>query len=795
MKWIKGLFMGKKKVIRFFVYLMPVVLGCCCINCTNSEISKMEDAWREFRALHPYSYQTVALKHYGDTCVFVMSEPDSWVKESDLEQLFDKYNGQLMLRHQPYGFDGQLTDAVGCAIFDSISFCNFEKELFTLLYKTDYKPYYTDLDHPIKHVYYSKDYNLNYSISPLITESDLNETIIVPSQDGTYSEKTVTELLESDMVSSNEIYFSKDRGFVIWVLNTDTIIQTDLFLQNARRFSLDTDLILGLIPRRDSINKLAIVAREREVPINILPPLRSETMLLLASHTNDKIELSFDSYNKSINDSTLATYISMSYWLENTELGNLMIMTDVLLKSWSENCEVRDYFLDYPIPDSYPFNKGVSNELGYIPHYLWNFYYDGETGCMPLEFNPPQDIMVTGKEREIAFKTRMHFANLNCIDIVRSTQYAALYHLFNGLDVKYSKQNDNWIYTPTWTISNKIWGIGGYSSQKGLSKAVRTAIKGPKIPPTRPVRFNRPINPNIVNAAKYRYPQLEPIFTDRPDLSSLILDNQKFARLLIDRPYLHKSFQAYRDMPEALAKYPELVDELEKYPKLAALLLDYPKLGNVIINHHEIAKMLSEKPRLADILDNTPTIAETLITYPKLADTLIKYPELAEVLVDCRDLAPTLSNHPILAVAMTTEPKLIDALEKYPMMAEQVAIIPNLMDLVIKSNFIESLFRHPHNGLRESLNISSSTDVLRGLDNRVHNVPVSDEDVLTKIQIQKVCDVSAQRINKMIEMRLQIKQELFKKGIKSKEVLWEINNTLRAYIILDQYDEELNQAA
>ena len=103
--------------------------------------------------------------------------------------------------------------------------------------------------------------------------------------------------------------------------------------------------------------------------------------------------------------------------------------------------------------------------------------------------------------------------------------------------------------------------------------------------------------------------------------------------------------------------------------------------------------------------------------------------------------------------------------------------------------------RRERGSLRESLNITSSTNVQRGLDNRFHNVPVSNEDVLSNIQIQKVCDVSAQRINKMIEMRLQIKQELIKKGIKSKEVLWEINNTLRAYIILDQYDEELIQAA
>ena len=789
--------LDKNKVIRLFSYLLSVLLGMCFINCSNYETSKMEETWRDFRALHPYSYQTVALKHYGDTCVFVMSEPDSWVKETDLEKLFDKYDGQLIIRYQPYGYDGQLTDAVGCALLDSIKFNDFEKELFTLLYKTDYKPYYTDLDHPIKHIYYSKDYNLNYTTSPFIIESDLNEVFIVPSKGGTYSEKTVAELLESDMGSSNEIFFSKDRGFVIWVLNTDTIIQTDLFLQNARRFSLDTDLILGSIPQRDSINKLAIVAREREVPINILPPLRSETILQLVSN-NDKLDLSFDSYNKSINDSTLATHISMTYWLENTELGNLMIMTDVLLKSWSENCEVRDYFLDYPIPDSYPFSKGVSNELGYIPHYLWNFYFDGESGCMPLEFNPPQETMVTGEEREIAFKTRMHFANLNCVDLVRATQYAAIYQLFKGLNVNYSIQNDSWICTPTWTVSNKIWGIGGYASQKGLTKAIKTAVKGPKIPhvPIRPIGPPRPTDYHIINRALTNYSDLSYVLKKNPEVSPLLLQYPNLAIVLRERPHLANLIPDYPYLPHALAKYPKIINELDKYPSLSNSLAEYPKLANILEKKPELSKTLSDNPELVAVLVNVPLTADLLLESPELANTLLDYPEVAEVIVRHRELSKVLSKYPVLADALTSTPQLADALVKYPSLAEEMAKFPNIADISTRNpHFLDLLSRRGRGSIRESLNITSSTDVQRGLDNRFHNVPVSDEDVLSHIQIQKVRDVSAQRINKMIEMRLQIKQELIKNGIHTREVLWEKKNTLWTFIIIDQYDKELNQAA
>ena len=124
-------------------------------TCDSVAEQLMEQTWREFRDIHPFGYQTVGLKHRGDTCVFVMSEPNHWVKEETLRQLFEKYHGQMALKYQHFGIDGQLTDAVGCVKLDSGQFQKFEQEAFQLLYRTSYKPYYTDLDHPAPHVYFS----------------------------------------------------------------------------------------------------------------------------------------------------------------------------------------------------------------------------------------------------------------------------------------------------------------------------------------------------------------------------------------------------------------------------------------------------------------------------------------------------------------------------------------------------------------------------------------------------------------------------------------------------------------
>lgn len=153
----KVAFVTKRHLCRracVFVLLLFVSMLLRANTCDSLSLTIMEQTWREFRAIHPFSFQTVALKHKGDTCVFVMSEPNNWVKENDLRQLFDKYEGQLTKKYQPYGIDGQLTDAVGCVKLDSSQFSQFEKEVFNLLYRTAYKPFYTDLDHPSEHVFF-----------------------------------------------------------------------------------------------------------------------------------------------------------------------------------------------------------------------------------------------------------------------------------------------------------------------------------------------------------------------------------------------------------------------------------------------------------------------------------------------------------------------------------------------------------------------------------------------------------------------------------------------------------------
>ena len=501
-------------------------------TCDSTSLTIMEQSWREFRAIHPFGFQTVGLKHYGDTCVFVMSEPNNWVKDNDLRQLFNKHNGQLIIRTQLYGIDGQLTDAIGCAKLDSIHFLQLEKELFTLLYRTAYKPFYTDLDHPSEHVFFS-EVPLNYSY----TWERLKSTrFLTQFPNDSIGEMSIPRLCNFGMTKTNEIFYSKHRGFVVWVIAENIDYQNDsTFLVNARKFVLDSDLICGTFR---SINRIAIIGREREVPVNILPPLRSETILSLASNI-ENLSLVFNKDSiKIINDTLNATPIKMSSLLIDIELGNLLVMTDIFLKSWSENGKVKEYIINYPQPNSYPFPYGVSHALGDSTRLIWNFEnveagYSGfypviQTGSLPPTYWSANDslMMMQNAMNNIAYN---YFAKLNCPDLVRVTMYMALHRIFQGFGVKCDSNREfSRVQTPSFTISNKPWAYGGY---QGWLKGARGLKSTAELSRLTASQLQKVIvtQTRLLNAFSSQY-SLYPIISER-NIIQILKNSEQFLKI------------------------------------------------------------------------------------------------------------------------------------------------------------------------------------------------------------------------------------------------------------------------
>lgn len=523
-----GSIVKMKSKIKLFSLLFFLLLLCNNIKAIepNDSISLylMEKTWREFRAIHPFSFQCVGRKQYGDTCVLVMSEPAEWVKEDKLKDVFSKYGGQIIIKHQPFGIDGMLTDAVGKVNLDTSQYNLFEQELFNLLYYTDYLPFYTDLNQPVDHIYFS-DISLNVTCPEVILKNYRIPVIFLSfnSQDNhpsmlshnvfdlnTFSERSefsdswipgemsIEELCNYyRILGTNEIFsgFGDFGGkIIIWIVDENIDFNNDsAFLINARRFAIESDLILGTYKGK---HKIAIIGRKRKVPFSYLPPLRTETILLLANN-NEDLSLIFNSNRiKAINDSIYATPIEMSDALCNTELGNLMIMTDIYLKSWSENGKKYEYLINNPRPKNYPFPYGVAKELGKSTKYFWNYtnVYAGspgfqpqiQTGSLPPMYWSANDTLFVEQNaiNNVAFH---YFASLNCPDLVRINMYAALHRIFRNFGVK-APDNDNvsWIQTPSHVISNAKLGYGGIKFKprkpaKNVSKKIPPALN----PPTR----------------------------------------------------------------------------------------------------------------------------------------------------------------------------------------------------------------------------------------------------------------------------------------------------------------------
>jgi len=144
------------------------------------------------------------------------------------------------------------------------------------------------------------------------------------------------------------------------------------------------------------------------------------------------------------------TYLSRE--LENTEFGDLMTITDVLLKDWSERGTIQEGYYRYPEPGYYPFDKPLFRKLGLSELvYNWNtagamyaidnegytIYTLNRTGSLPVSYFNSQE-----RSESIGYRYESqayhYFATLCNTDLARVVQYTALYQLFIDNNISYS---------------------------------------------------------------------------------------------------------------------------------------------------------------------------------------------------------------------------------------------------------------------------------------------------------------------------------------------------------------------
>jgi len=435
--------------------------------------TQKDSIYEDFRNNFRFQFQTIGVATFSDSSrLIVISEPPPYFEIDSIKSIFIKFTHAVETKNHPYGYDGYVTDVlISMVNATDENVQNVVRKLSEALYLSDYKPISVTLPVENKRVYFSEE-NLDYQI----TLYEFNEWFLknnepfIQLQD-TNTIYTVSSIFEN---KTTGVFFSQLPGFVAWALPKKADIADHV--GNIRQFTLDADLILGALA---DTAMLVIIGREREAPLHELPPLYVETILLLASITEKELSQSLD-----INDFLAGkmkngrdwcpTYLSKE--LEHTEFGNLMTLTDILLKDWSESGTIQEYNFKYPKPKNYPFKRPLFRMLGLNELvYNWNtanamyaidlpeatIYTLNRTGSLPVSyFNSQERAQSIGRQYER--QAYSYFANLGNTDLVRVVQYTALYQLFIDNEITYSgelcndfpKNKPYLLLTPTKNLLN-----------------------------------------------------------------------------------------------------------------------------------------------------------------------------------------------------------------------------------------------------------------------------------------------------------------------------------------------------
>ena len=513
------------------------------VDIDRCEAAGMADSiYKDFRKKYRFHYQIVGMASFSDSSrMILLSDIPPHFETDSIAPIFAEFTHKTEQRKHPIGYDGYVTDVLILLGNATQENCNrLIRRLNRELFFSEYKPTVMKLPAEEKRRYFAKE-NIDYQI----TLEEFNTWFMEEGEGFIHLDDTNTVLTISDIFAKKArgVFFSQQPGFVAWALakNADLLeygqgarapvdgqgarapvdgqgartpvdgqgARTPVDGQGARtpndgqdalapiwQFTLDADLILGALA--DS-STLVIIGRERQSPLNELPPLQIETILLLASTTEKELSQSLD-----INDLMAGkmnngrdwcpTYLSRE--LENTEFGDLMTITDVLLKDWSEGGTIQEGYYRYPEPGYYPFDQPLFRKLGLNELvYNWNtagamyaidcekndvssthtlthssnntfkytIYTLGRTGSLPVSYFNSQE-----RSQSIGYRYENqayhYFATLGNTDLARVVQYTALYQLFIDNNISYSgktypsfpKNKPFLLYKPTTELLDKI---------------------------------------------------------------------------------------------------------------------------------------------------------------------------------------------------------------------------------------------------------------------------------------------------------------------------------------------------
>jgi len=418
--------------------------------------TSVDTLWSGYRQTFPFHSQVIALSEPATdgSRTLIVSEPPPHVSLGDI---LTSVGTDLLLNHQVkkqlIGYDGWVKDVAIAIRGNDEAIQAMLSRLNQRLFSTSYKSYTLRLPLRVR----ARALDLNLTVTP----AELNQWVIREAEQFFPVEGGPAETFSSlNRQGASGIYVSHKRGLIgWWIPRKRNLYECKV---SARQFSLDADLIVGALANESGV---FVVGREREVPVDILPPLRFETLALLADVQDGQQGMLAQSYERNhafagrIGEGKDWAPILLSPELRDTEYGSLLNITDQLLKGWSNGGETKYENFPYSIPPRYPFTKPIFTELGVTNGkgsltYNWNtkgvgftvnfgpvtFLALNRTGALPVSYIPEGLGRAASTVSAAEDTGYNYFSSLGDPNLARVVQYAALYQIFSAFDVAHSNK-------------------------------------------------------------------------------------------------------------------------------------------------------------------------------------------------------------------------------------------------------------------------------------------------------------------------------------------------------------------
>jgi hypothetical protein len=263
--------------------LLPVL-----VTAYGQQVSKSEENWKAFREAYPYHIQAIAISNPNPdgTRTLIVAEPPPHVTLQSLVAMAPQV-GKPVVKTQKIGPDGWVRDVlIELPPIGDNDLRTLLDRIHQHLFGTTYKAYVLPIT--------------NGARAPTTAVLDLQVSAGDLSNWLIRNQERFSPLYGGDAVPIGRIlsqgpsgvHFSAEAGLVTWVVPRHANLAQ--FRREARQFAVDSDLIVGALagPAR-----VAIIGRERIVPVSVLPPLRAETIFLLACVDTDELAQSYERMN------------------------------------------------------------------------------------------------------------------------------------------------------------------------------------------------------------------------------------------------------------------------------------------------------------------------------------------------------------------------------------------------------------------------------------------------------------------------------------------------------------------